>query len=119
MTQQTLLHLQLVAEDCASEGSAIWRSVTNYMITPHTVHSYSVPIRRPMAISSHVNFTGHKRKGMTTELLNKGPALCLAPQLTKDSIDKRGKRERNKLILEHLRSSVCATASVHKQILMF
>ena len=99
MTQQTLFPLHLVAEDCASEGSAIWQSVQNYVITPHTAHSYSVPNRQPMSVSSYVNFTGHKSQGMTTELLNKGPALCLAPQLIKDSIDNRG--EGNKLILEH------------------
>jgi hypothetical protein len=72
----------------------------NYVITPHTAHSYSVPISQPMTVSSHVNFTGHKSQSMTTELLNKGPVLCLAPQLIKDSTDKRGKRERNTLILE-------------------
>lgn len=37
---------------------------------------------------------------MTTELLNKGPALCLVLQYVKECMDK-GERERNNLILEH------------------
>jgi hypothetical protein len=59
-----------------------------------------------------VNFTSHKNQGMTTKLLNKGPALCLAPQQIKDNIDKKGNRKKQTHPSAALHSSGYTAASV-------
>jgi len=101
MNQQTLLHLHSVAEDCASEGSAIWWAVQE--LRDHTTYCPHVFSTNQTANVSFLSCEFHRSQKPRNDhrAINKGPPLCLAPQLIKDSIDKRGERERNKLILKH------------------
>ena len=101
MNQQTLVHLHSVAEDCANEGSAIWRAVQE--LRDHTTYCPHVFRTNQTANVSFLSCEFHRSQKPRNDhrAINRGPALCLAPQLIKDSIDKRGERERNQLILKH------------------
>ena len=72
----------------------------NCVITPHTAHIFSTNQTANVSFLS-CEFHWSQKSRHDHRATNKGPALCLAPQLIKDSKDKRGERERNKLILEH------------------
>jgi hypothetical protein len=80
MTQQALLHLHLVAEDCASEGSAIWQSFQE--LCDHTTYCPLILGTNQTANVSFLSceFYQSQKPKHDHRVINKGPALCLAPQ---------------------------------------